>query len=151
MTFCESGNFSRNLEMPMNLPKWMINFNKRILNRATLKISGASHSPISTVCHVGRHSGKLYQTPIIVGRDGAGFVFALTYGVGVDWYRNVMAAGSCTLIWHGKKYPLVNPEPMAAEAALSIFPMPLRLILRIVGIRNFFRMEFSGNQASRQP
>jgi hypothetical protein len=74
MTFCESGNFSRNLEMPMNLPKWMINFNKRILNRATLKISGASHSPISTVCHVGRHSGKLYQTPIIVGRDGGGLV-----------------------------------------------------------------------------
>jgi hypothetical protein len=135
----------------MSLPKGLRNFNKYVLNRATLKISGASHSPISTVGHMGRHSGKLYQTPIIVGRDGAGFVFALTYGVEVDWYRNVMAAGRCTLIWHGKKYSLENPEPIAVEAALPPFALPLRLILRIMGIQNFFRMECYGDRASRQP
>jgi deazaflavin-dependent oxidoreductase (nitroreductase family) len=135
----------------MSLPKGLRNFNKHILNRATLKVSGASHSPISTVRHTGRQSGKPYQTPIIVGRDGAGFVFALTYGVEVDWYRNVMAAGSCTLIWRGKKYSLENPEPVAVETALPAFALPLRLILRMMGIQNFFRMECSEDQAFRQP
>jgi hypothetical protein len=135
----------------MSLPKGLRSFNKHILNRVTLKISGASHSPISTVYHMGRHSGKVYQTPIIVGRDSTGFVFALTYGVEVDWYRNVLAAGRCALIWHGKKYMLENPEPVAVEAALPVFPLPLRFILRMVGIQDFFGMEFSEDQAPRQP
>ncbi len=41
-------------------------FNKHVLNRATLKIAGAPISPISIVRHIGRHSGKLYETPVIV-------------------------------------------------------------------------------------
>jgi hypothetical protein len=81
-----------------------------------------------------------------VWRDGSGFVFVLIYGVEVDCYCNVMAARSCILIWHGRKYALENPEPVAVEAALPVFPLPLRLILQLVGIRDFFRMEFSGDQ-----
>ena len=61
----------------MSLPKGLTFFNKHFLNRVTLKIAGADHSPISIVRHVGRRSGKPYQTPIIVGRAGAGFVFAV--------------------------------------------------------------------------
>lgn len=125
----------------MNLLNRMRYFNKHILNRATLKIAGAPHSLISAVHHVGRRSGKLYQTPVIVGPVDDGFVFALTYGAAVDWYRNVLAAGGCTLLWHGGKYTLENPETIAIETALPAFPLSLRLVLRIMRTRHFFRMK----------
>jgi deazaflavin-dependent oxidoreductase (nitroreductase family) len=127
--------------MLMNFLNRMRYFNKHIVNRVTLKIAGAAHSPISAVHHVGRRSGKLYQTPVIVGPVDDGFVFALTYGAAVDWYRNVLAAGGCTLLWHGGKYTLENPETIAVEAALPAFPLPLRLVLRIMCTRHFFRMK----------
>jgi deazaflavin-dependent oxidoreductase (nitroreductase family) len=79
-------------------------FNKQALNPMILKFAGCSHSPISVIRHAGRRSGKPYLTPIIVEPLVDGFVFALTYGPKVDWYRNVLAAGWCTVIWHGKEY-----------------------------------------------
>ncbi len=117
-------------------------FNKRVLNRLMLKIAGVSHSPISVVHHVGRRSGKLYETPVIVEPLGDAFVFALTYGPEVDWYRNVLAAGQATLLWNGKKYALEKPETIDVKTALPAFPPFARPILRTVGTRNFFRMKY---------
>jgi deazaflavin-dependent oxidoreductase (nitroreductase family) len=114
--------------------------NKRSLNRVTIKIAGAAHSPISLVYHVGRNSGNPYQTPIIVMPQENGFVFALTYGPRVDWYRNILAAGHCSLRWHGKVYALVEPEPIDVEVALQAFPFPFSPILRLLGKKDFFRM-----------
>ncbi len=117
-------------------------FNKRVLNRLMLKIAGASHSPISVIRHVGRRSGKPYETPVIVEPLADSFVFALTYGAEVDWYRNVLAAGCATLVWHGKKYALQNPEPIEVKDALSAFPPFARPLLRNLGAGNFFRMKY---------
>jgi hypothetical protein len=44
------------------------------------------------------------------------------------------------LLWHGGKYTLENPETIAIEAALPAFSPPLRLVLRIMRSRHFFRM-----------
>jgi deazaflavin-dependent oxidoreductase (nitroreductase family) len=124
-------------------------FNKRLLNRVTIKIAGFAHSPISIVNHVGRKSGKTYQTPIIVEPQENGFVFALTYGPQVDWYRNILAAGHCNLRWHGDTYALGEPEPIDVEAALPAFPLPFRPVLRILGKKDFFRMVIQEDKNSQ--
>jgi hypothetical protein len=72
------------------------------------------------------------------------FLVALTYGPEVDWYRNVLAAGACTLVWHRHVYRLDQPEPMAAESALPLFPPPQRLILRLLCTRHFVRFSYAG-------
>ncbi len=115
-------------------------FNKHVLNRVMIKFAGSAHSPISVIRHVGRRSGKPYQTPVIVEPLVDGFVFALTYGPEVDWYRNVLAAGGAILVWHGKEWVLARPESIDLTTALPAFPLPLRPILRISGTRHFFRM-----------
>ncbi len=115
-------------------------FNKHVLNKVMIKFAGRAHSPLSIVRHVGRHSGKAYQTPVIVEPWGDGFVFALTYGPEVDWYRNVLAAGRAILIWHGRELLLTSPEPLDRESALAAFPRPLQPVLRLSGTRHFFRM-----------
>jgi deazaflavin-dependent oxidoreductase (nitroreductase family) len=122
-------------------------FNKRVINPLMLKIAGIPGSPIAIVGHVGRRSQKHYQTPVIVEPADGSFVFALTYGPNVDWYRNILAAGSGTLRWHGSEYQLEKPEPIDAQAGILAFPPPLRAILQLIGPEHYFKMEIAGNLA----
>ena len=130
----------------MSFRDQVLSFNKHVTNRLTIKIAGRPHSPISIVHHIGRRSGKPYETPIIVQPIPGGFMFALTYGPDVDWYRNVLAAGRCSLVWHGKTYQLERPQPVDSETGLSAFPFPFSPMLKLMGIRHFFRMEISGRE-----
>jgi deazaflavin-dependent oxidoreductase (nitroreductase family) len=124
----------------MALPKQIRYFNKRVTNRVMMKIAGTTYSPISIVRHAGRRSGKPYTTPVIAEPVPNGFMFALTYGRDVDWYRNVLAAGQCGLRWHGKDYQLTAPEPLGPATALPAFSLFFRSILRLIGIQYFLRM-----------
>src|SRR5215216_2700984 len=81
-------------------------FNKHYFNRLVRRFAGVSRTPFALIRHVGRRSGKAYETPIIVMRLGQSFVIALTYGPEVDWYRNVQAAGKASLLWHNQEYAL---------------------------------------------
>ncbi len=124
----------------MSLPNGVRLFNKHVTNSVMLRIAGAPHSPIAILRHTGRRSGKAYATPVMAEPVTGGFMFALTYGTGVDWYRNVLSAGQCGLRWHGEEYVLEKPEPLGRQAALFVFPLPFRPMLRLVGVRDFLCM-----------
>ncbi|MBV9232041.1 MAG: nitroreductase family deazaflavin-dependent oxidoreductase, partial [Chloroflexi bacterium] len=64
---------------------------KHVINRLTIRNAGSAKSPFAILRHVGRRSGKEFETPIMVAPLGEDFVFALTYGPKVDWYRNLQA------------------------------------------------------------
>jgi len=117
-------------------------FNKRYFNRLVNRFAGVSRTPFALIRHVGRRSGKPYETPIIVMPLGKSFVIALTYGPEVDWYRNVQAAGAATLLWHNTEYALTQPEPLDVKAGLSAFPPPFRQILGVLGTRHFVQMRY---------
>jgi deazaflavin-dependent oxidoreductase (nitroreductase family) len=117
-------------------------FNKHYFNRLVHTFAGVSRTPFALIRHVGRRSGKPYETPIIVMPQGNGFVIALTYGPQVDWYRNVQAAGQATLLWHNQEYVLKQPEPIAAQKGLRAFPSPFRQILGLLGTQHFVRMNY---------
>lgn len=113
---------------------------KHTLNPLTRSLALTGRGPFSLVRHVGRRTGRPYETPLIVGRSGADFVAELTYGPNVDWYQNVLAAGGCTLVWRGRAYAISRTEPMEAEAGRAAFPRPARLILRAARRRHFVRL-----------
>jgi hypothetical protein len=79
-------------------------FLKKYFNPLTLRLARRSLGPFAIIRHIGRRSGNHYETPIIVQPTGDGFVIELTYGQDVDWFKNVMAAGGCTIFRHGKEY-----------------------------------------------
>ena len=114
---------------------------KYTLNPLTRRLARSSFGPFSIVRHVGRRSGKLYETPIIVSRVRDGFVIELTYGPDVDWHKNVLAAGSCSLVWHGQVYVIDKIEPLATETGRAAFPPSQRLILRLLGRTHFEMMK----------
>lgn len=108
-------------------------FNKYVTNRLLRGFVHLSLGPFAIIRHVGRRSGKPYETVIWVWPTREGFVIALTYGPNVDWYRNMLAAGGGTVFWHGKLYTVGKPEPIDAGAALPAFPALFRLIFRTFG------------------
>ena len=116
-------------------------FNKRVFNRVIMRVAGRRHSPIAVVRHVGRKSGKPYETPVMVAPIKDGFLFALTYGPEVDWYRNVSAAGRTALRWQGRTYRIENPKAVGRRSALPAFPLPLRAMLLLLGTRHFVVMK----------
>lgn len=105
-------------------------FNKYVTNRVLRRFAKSSRGPFAVIYHVGRKSGKPYETTIMVWPLGDSFVIALTYGEAVDWYRNILAAGRCTILWHRKVYTLGKPEPIDVETALQAFPPFFKRILR---------------------
>jgi hypothetical protein len=113
---------------------------KYLLNPVTRRLARSSVGPFAIVQHVGRRSGKRYETPIIVSPVQDGFVIELTYGPDVDWHKNVLAAGGCTLIWHGKAYAIDKLEPLGAELGRAAFSPPQRLILRLLRRTHFEKM-----------
>lgn len=119
-----------------------LNFLKRYFNPLILRIAYGSFGPFAVVRHVGRRSGKHYETPIIVKPVADGFVFELTYGVDVDWYKNVVAAGGCTIVWHGKDYLINKIQPLDTETGRAAFPLPERLILLALNRRHFLKMKW---------
>lgn len=111
--------------------------NKHVTNPLLRTFARSSRGPFAVMHHVGRRSGKSYETTIMVWPLNDGFVIALTYGSEVDWYRNLRAAEQCTLLWHGSFYTVGKPVTIDATAALPAFPRPFRLILQRLGTTQF--------------
>jgi deazaflavin-dependent oxidoreductase (nitroreductase family) len=115
---------------------------KYSLNPLTRRIAHSPFGPFAIVRHVGRRSGKHYETPIIVRPVQDGFVIELTYGKDVDWHKNVLAAGRCTVLWHGKEYVIDGIEPLDTETGRAAFTLPQQWILRVLGRQHFEKMRF---------
>ena len=76
---------------------------------------------------------------MILARAPDGFVAELTYGDQVDWYRNIVAAGECTIRYRGRKHHIVAIEPCDAADGRAAYPAPARLILKALH-RDEFRL-----------
>ena len=113
---------------------WVLN---RTLNRLTVRAARSRRGPFSLVRHVGRRSGRVYETPVILARVPEGFVAELTYGPDVDWFKNVTAAGHCTIVHHGREYEVDAVVPYPAELGRAAFPAPAQVVLRALGRKDF--------------
>jgi deazaflavin-dependent oxidoreductase (nitroreductase family) len=122
----------------MLLPDRIRIFNKHITNRVLRGFTSFSHGPFAIIHHVGRRSGKHYETVIWVWKMREGFVIALTYGPEVDWYRNMQATGGGTVYWHKRLYVVEKPELIAAGKALIAFPAFFKMLFRNFGKQEQF-------------
>jgi deazaflavin-dependent oxidoreductase (nitroreductase family) len=109
----------------------------RTLNPVALRGAHSGRGPFSAIRHVGRKTGTVYETPIIVAPIDGGYVAELTYGRGVAWYRNVIAAGRCTLIYEGHEIEIDGITDLDAAAGLRAYGAPRSWILRLLRRRDF--------------
>ena len=74
-----------------------------------------------------------------VFRSGDAYVFALTYGSHVDWVRNVLAAGGCTMTTRGRRVRLMDPQ-LIVDPDRRLVPQPVRAFLGLLRVTEFLRM-----------
>jgi deazaflavin-dependent oxidoreductase (nitroreductase family) len=87
----------------------------RAMKPLALRSAGTPGAYASVVRHVGRTTGRTYETPIGAVATGDGFVIALPYGPNTDWLKNVLASGSAIIVDEGTTYDVDRPQvvPMA--------------------------------------
>lgn len=119
-------------------------FNRRYFNPFALSFAGRPNSFWSVILHTGRHSGKAYITPIVAVRQNGCFIIPLPYGRQVDWFKNVMAAGGCDLIYRGKVYRAMKLETIPIEAGVGAFPGWVQSRLRRMDTESLLRINQVG-------
>jgi len=118
--------------------RWVAAFNLAVTNRITSRFA-ARLPGFGIVTHVGRKSGRIYRTPVNVFRAPKGFLIALTYGRESEWVKNVLAAGECQLETQGVRYRLSAPT-IVHDPTRRRFPIPVRMILRLIGANDFMQL-----------
>lgn len=119
----------------MPLPRALGRFNVRVTNRIlgpiVVWIPG-----FGRVVHVGRRSGRVYRTPVLLFRDGDRAVFALTYGPDTEWVRNVLAAEECSFETRRGTIRLTAPRRVH-DPSRRLVPWFVRLPLRLLRASDF--------------
>jgi deazaflavin-dependent oxidoreductase (nitroreductase family) len=110
----------------------------RRLSRATkrlpLKSAGRSRAFTSVVRHIGRTSGREYQTPVHAVATADGFTVALPYGSDSDWVKNVRAHGTAVIIYDGREYRVDHPAVVPLRMAEDSFSPRDRRAHRLFGV-----------------
>jgi deazaflavin-dependent oxidoreductase (nitroreductase family) len=114
-------------------------FNKHVTNPAMMGLAGSRYWYAAVIRHTGRNSGKHYATPVVAVKVPDGIVVPLPYGSGVDWLRNVLAAGSATITDKGHTYHVVRPEVIDAATAEPQLPARWRRMLHASNVDSYVK------------
>jgi deazaflavin-dependent oxidoreductase (nitroreductase family) len=98
----------------MSYPRWLAKINKRLFNPKAIR---KGDYPVIT--HVGRTSGRSYQTPLDAYPTKTGYVMVVRYGPKSDWVLNVLAAETVTLRVGGEMLSLFSPRLVSQKEALD--------------------------------
>lgn len=119
----------------MPLPLALGRFNRRVTNRILGPI--VARLPwFGILEHIGRRTGRSYRTPVMLFGSGDRRVIAMTYGPATDWARNVVAAGSATVVQRGRAMTVSDPSIVHDPARRSV-PRPIRWVLSLLGAADF--------------
>ena len=121
---------------------------RRVVNRFVNPVTRpvAKRLPsFAVLTHRGRKTGRTYRTPLNVFRRGDDYFFFLTYGSDVQWVKNVLAAGCCSIETRGRVVELVEAE-LVTDPELRPAPSHVRFVEgRIAGATQYLRMRASSS------
>ncbi|QLL09313.1 nitroreductase [Mycobacterium vicinigordonae] len=111
--------------------------NRRVTNPVMMALAGRRHWYASVIRHTGRNSGRQYQTPVVAITVPGKVLVPLPYGAGVDWLRNVVAAGSATVMTKGCTVEVARPRVVDAATAEPQLPARWRWILHAANVDSY--------------
>ena len=114
--------------------------NKAFWNPRSMRTAGSPGAYASVVRHVGRRSGAVYETPVVVVAVEDGFVVALPYGTHADWVQNVLVAGRATVVDEGEVHEVDRPEVVPSEHVRDLFDESDRRVHRAFGVDRCLRV-----------
>ena len=105
--------------------------NRRVVNPRQMRDAGKPGAYAAVIRHVGRTSGKAYETPVVPFPRGDRYVIALPYGTRPDWVKNVLAAGTAELVHEGETFTVT--APIVRSLAPDDVPAKDQRALRVFG------------------
>jgi deazaflavin-dependent oxidoreductase (nitroreductase family) len=86
-----------------------------------MRSAGKDKSNTSVVRHIGRRTGRMYETPVVAIEHEDSFLIGLPYGERTDWMKNVLASGHATIVSNGRTYEVDRPQIIAMTEATTYF------------------------------
>ena len=129
----------------------LIWFTRKIMNPMQMKTAGTPGAYAAVIRAKGRVSGRQYETPIGAVVSGDGFVIALPYGLQANWVRNVLAAGSATLVHEGHTYAVDRPEIIPMQGVEAFFSEADQRSQRIARVDQCLRLRKAGELDAALP
>jgi deazaflavin-dependent oxidoreductase (nitroreductase family) len=124
----------------MHIPHFMRQVN-RVFTNPVMGTFAWLVPPLAVVHHVGRRTGRAYRSPVVAFATTDGVVIPMTYGRDVDWARNIVRAGSCTIQRLGRRETLRNPRIVGLGAAESRLPAALRPFFRVADFPGYVLLD----------
>jgi deazaflavin-dependent oxidoreductase (nitroreductase family) len=117
--------------------------NRSVANPRVMRTAGTSQTETAVIRHVGRKSGRTYETPIDTIETATGLLIALPYGDRADWTRNVLAAGAATVLMQGERVDVDRPTIVATADVAGLIPRRTMRMLRLFGVNQCLHLERS--------
>jgi deazaflavin-dependent oxidoreductase (nitroreductase family) len=118
----------------------LVRLQRAVINPRQLRSAGSPGSYASIIRHIGRSSGRPYETPVGVVATEDGFLIGLVYGTGTNWVRNVLASGRATIIHEGRTYSVDRPEVLPMRTVAAHFAPSDRRGFRFLGVDQALRV-----------
>jgi deazaflavin-dependent oxidoreductase (nitroreductase family) len=115
--------------------------NRSVTNPRVMRTAGSTGTQTSVIQHIGRKSGRAYATPVDIVPTRTGFLIALPYGTQADWLRNVLAAGSATVVTNGERLAVGWPTIVATADVADLIPGRTLRTLRLFGVDECLHLE----------
>lgn len=130
---------------PVPAPLALTPYVKRYANPVLRHLAG--HGWFVELEHVGRRTGMRHRTPLLAFRDGDRVTVALTYGPGVQWLKNIRAAGRSRMHWRDQLLELGAPRALTTAEGIERMPQPIRLLFALTGaVEDFVELPVVGSQ-----
>ena len=112
----------------------------RAMKPLALRSAGGPGSGTAVVRHVGRTTGRAFETPVAVVATDDGFAIALPYGSNTDWLKNVLAGGGATIVTDGATHDVHEPELLPMSAMASTFSPADQRVFRLFNVDQCLRV-----------
>jgi deazaflavin-dependent oxidoreductase (nitroreductase family) len=117
--------------------------NRTVTNPRVMRTAGTTATQTSVIEHTGRTSGRPYQTPVDIIETTTGLLIAMPYGTRADWVRNVLAAGSATVVTQGERVDVNRPRFIAITDVAEQIPKRTMRMLQLFGVTQCLHLEKS--------
>ena len=117
-------------------------FQRDVVNPRVLLEAGREGSQYSVIRHIGRSSGREYETPVEAVPFAGGFFISLVYGEQAQWVRNVKAANGATLVHDGTEHRIDRAD--VVPIAESPIAEGNRTTIALMGIKSALRLRVAG-------
>ncbi len=107
----------------------------KVIRPLALRSAGKQGSSTSVVRHVGRKTGRPYETPVVAVNHNGTVYIALPYGERTDWLKNVLVSGSATVMSGGDRYDVDRPEVIPMAEATEFFGAKEQRLQRRFGVK----------------